>query len=45
MDHAGFEVLSDVEAKKRHLGSVRRILWLDRQSMDVVKDIAKQLAK
>jgi hypothetical protein len=31
VEHSGVERLSEDEAKKRHLGSVRTILWLDRQ--------------
>jgi hypothetical protein len=39
------EQVSEAEAKKRHIGSVRSILWLDRQKSDVLKDIFAEALK
>lgn len=37
------EAISEAEAKKRHLGSVRTILYLDRQTADVLSTAFKSV--
>lgn len=43
--HPGVEQITDNEAKKRHLGSVRQVLWLDRQTEKVVADVIRTAIK
>jgi hypothetical protein len=41
----GTESISEAEAKKRHIGSIRGILHLDRQKTDVLKGIFAEAIK
>ncbi|GAO01971.1 hypothetical protein [Anaeromyxobacter sp. PSR-1] len=41
LKHEGVEAISEAEAKRRHLGSVRGILWLDRQTDAIIKDAVR----
>ncbi len=43
--HPGLESLTEAEAKAKHLGSVRGILWLDRQTAEVVRDVMRVVLK
>jgi hypothetical protein len=43
MKGPGAEHLSEAEAKRRHLGSVRTILFLDRADSESLKEIARSI--
>ncbi|ACL64662.1 hypothetical protein A2cp1_1318 [Anaeromyxobacter dehalogenans 2CP-1] len=41
LKHGGVEPISEADAKRRHLGSVRGILWLDRQTDAIIRDVVR----